>query len=951
MPKNGKTSSEIIWVPHFAGNRTINIYADIDNDIPEVFEVLNNEASVRDLWVYFFFDDLEDGSGNWHHDATITRINAESTLEYMDDPVHSNINGTWNWSDSHGFGYNTTDWHSYNGFYYTLEPGGTTKLSLDIVLSLDTSGSMSGTPINDLKTAAINFINLPMLDSNDRVAIYGFYNEAPRREQVFTVCDDAGKTSLISTINGLSANGYTPLWDTIGESVNYIKNQGSTRTPIVIAMTDGEDYGNQGREDGSETYCPWHKWDGGSIQYHNVDTTSGHDHFTYDGGGNPSTESNWLWENLDDEWRDGLLNIADVSVYTVGLGLQHNNHTGDSCWRFPNGWMGAFAPYESVEHSWSTNRNSTIYGESGTPEYGLWRVANTSGAEYFYADESSKLNTIFQTIAQSIAGSGATSRSAHDSSRSRAEIYSFDFESGWQNWAHAGAQDEWERGNPSDPPLTPHSGSSCIETDLNGNYNDNANNRLYRDIDLTGYSNCQMTFWHYFEMENNYDGGCVMVSNNGGTTWSLAAPNLPSSGWDTNINGNNKYLNDLGHRSGWTGNHPMGDNTWEQVTIDLSTYDGESITIRFWMSSDGGTTDDGWAIDDIIITGDTSGIDNSELFLPGDRNLTTYSFSLENVSSAKISFYHKYNLLLGLNGVVVLIGTPNGGSGEWMYEYTSPKQPYTGNFDLSKCKYDNYGNEMLWCWNGISGNNLFNWDYTEISLDNWTGLPEVRVRLHFLWSTWAANGVYMLDDFEIKVEHSDEVPMEASSSDQWQLITSESQSGNFSWWNGNPVTNNFTGGLDNSLYTRPIDITNARNATLSAYLKFNINTAAGRPPDGFRVEISKDNAVTWIAINLGVRSAWGVSGNDTDDQDGAPNDGKSYTGIDTGDNWVEAGSLTRLNCDLSGWAGEVIRLRFRVVTASDANPFFGSIHYESSTAGFGGFYIDDIIVYGFSLLE
>jgi hypothetical protein len=54
---------------------------------------------------------------------------------------------------------------------------------------------------------------------------------------------------------------------------------------------------------------------------------------------------------------------------------------------------------------------------------------------------------------------------------------------------------------------------------------------------------------------------------------------------------------------------------------------------------------------------------------------------------------------------------------------------------------------------------------------------------------------------------------------------------------------------------------------------------------------------------------------------------------------------------MSGWSGKVIRLRFRVITASDDNQFFGNKHYQSSTAGFGGFYVDDIIVHGFSLLD
>jgi hypothetical protein len=542
------------------------------------------------------------------------------------------------------------------------------------------------------------------------------------------------------------------------------------------------------------------------------------------------------------------------------------------------------------------------------------------------------------------------------SSRAPETIVSYDFETGWQGWQDGGSRSEWERGDPTDPwNLAPHGGSYCVEIDLNGNYRNGANFWLYRQINLTGYEDCFMTFYHYFEFENNYDGGCVMVSDNGGTTWSLASPTLPSSGWDTNINGNNDYNSKLGHRRGWTGDGPMGTNRWELVTVDLSTWDGQDIIIRFWFASDSSFTDDGWALDDITFTGNkTTGsvvVNPSELLKPGNRYLTTYTFSLENTSSAKASFYHKYNLRLGVNGVVVQVGTPVGSGGTWMFQYALPKQPYSGNFDIRKSKTDDFNQDMRWCWNGISANNLFGWEYIEVPLDNWTGLKQVKVRILFLWSEYGQNGVYMIDDFEIKVKHSDDDPLIVNSTDQWQLTTADAHSGNYSWWNGNPVTNNFTGGLDNSLYSRPIDLTNARNATLTSYFKFNINVESGRPPDGFRVEVSTDNAITWKALNFGVRSAWGLSGNDSDASDGVPGDGKSYTGIDSGDNWVEAGSLTRLNVDLAGWVGEVIRLRFRVVTASDTNPYFGNQHYDSATAGFGGFYVDDIIIYGVSLLE
>jgi len=61
---------------------------------------------------------------------------------------------------------------------------------------------------------------------------------------------------------------------------------------------------------------------------------------------------------------------------------------------------------------------------------------------------------------------------------------------------------------------------------------------------------------------------------------------------------------------------------------------------------------------------------------------------------------------------------------------------------------------------------------------------------------------------------------------------------------------------------------------------------------------------------------------------------------------VGASTLTRLNTDLSAWSGSVILIKIRVVTATDDNPYFGSTHYQDPFAGFGGVYVDDMIVSG-----
>ncbi len=956
VPKQGKSSAEVIWVPHFAGNRTITVYIDRNNDIPEIFEILNNNASLIETWVYFFYDDLEDGTSNWNHDSTITRINTESTLDYMDEPVHTNINGTWNWSDSQGFAYNTTDYHSFEGVYYTIEPWGVNKGDVLLALVIDDSASMTerkdgsgSTWLSVAKNASKYLIS--QISDLSNVTIWHFKGNNEERSLSFTPLAGTGRDIVNNAIDSLdNPSGTTILWDAIGEAYQDVKDAlpfNQDLTPAVVVLSDGMDIQSSDKsglkltnainkvEGGSNVWGPWHE------MYIDNDTGKGYKSAYYDIHYGKYTidwsdyvnETYWLEamaKGSMEHTRKGLLN-SNIPIYTIGLGLEHHEVPNEP---IITNWPGDST--KDIKNATCTD-TSPFCIESGTLEFNLWRIATTSRATYFYSPTSNELKDIFRQIALKLgaqltrsASSPSTgqtgtgykaysgeARSARSSRASWKTILRDGFETNdWTGgpWSAAtgwSVQSGWQ-----------HNGTYYAES--SGSYVDSTLT-LNRDLDLTYYENVRLIFWQYtYDTENN-DRFRIDISTDSGGNW-------------TNI-------------ITWDGEEIKDDSdVYHEYFINLSAYDGIStfrIRFRYSMNS----ANEWWLIDDIFITGIYTYVYIDPLYLPGDRNLTTFTFNLENISSAKVSFYQKYNIRLGMNGVVVLIGTPSGAGNTWLYQYANPRHPYTGNYDVRKARRDDFGNIMLWCWNGISSNNLYGWEYVEISLNNWTGLSEVRVRLSFLWSSWGVGGMYMIDDFEIKVEHGDGLPIDMNTSDQWQYTSVDSYSGNYCWWNGNPATNNLTGGIDNSLYTRSIDITNARNATLSAYFKFNINTAAGRPPDGFRVEVSNDNGVTWDAINFGVRSAWGVSGNDSDDTDGVPGDGKSYTGIDSGDNWVEANSLTRLNCDLTGWAGEVIRLRFRVVTAIDSNPFFGGTHYESANAGFGGFYVDDVIVYGFSLLE
>ncbi len=345
-----------------------------------------------------------------------------------------------------------------------------------------------------------------------------------------------------------------------------------------------------------------------------------------------------------------------------------------------------------------------------------------------------------------------------------------------------------------------------------------------------------------------------------------------------------------------------------------------------------------------------------------NKSAVTDSVDLSNAEVSTLSFWHKYNMVSGVNGGVLMIGYRESAASPYKFRYIIPSNAYTGNMRLSDTnRLDDFGTWMRWAWNGVSTGGTFGWE--KVTMDilpyvNTTGNidptynPRSDVKVKFAYYQYGGGTGYgwYIDDVRVEVSRSDLNYPDTNTSDVWNLTNSDSHSGDWAWSNVDPYTGFMKAGIDNSLITKPIDLTNARWAEFSAYFKFNINTLDGAPPDGFRVEITTDNGVTWDVMTLGVRSAWNVSGAEDDASDGNI-DGKSYSGIIDPDDpyanatWVEAGTLTRLNIDLSAYSGEAVQIRFRVVTTL-VDPASAYEHYADDTVGFGGFWVDDVIVRG-----
>ncbi len=378
--------------------------------------------------------------------------------------------------------------------------------------------------------------------------------------------------------------------------------------------------------------------------------------------------------------------------------------------------------------------------------------------------------------------------------------------------------------------------------------------------------------------------------------------------------------------------------------------DTESGTVEynFWRIADTSEaqyfySEDGSDLEDIFkligqiigVSGfnQTRAIDDTNV----DKRAVTETFSLEGIESAKLSFWHKYNLIQGGNGGFLQVAykgdaTYDGDETDWDYRYIIPPGQYSGGLYFDYNWYDDFETLIKWCWNGLSGGGSFAWDYADVEITQFVPTAyrdEVRIVFNYTQLGGGRGEGWWIDDVKLVVSRYDSEVIDAADKDIWNHVDMTAQnmtahSGDHAWSNVDPVTDEMKAGIDNSLQTMPVDLTHAQNAYLSAYVKFNINNATGSPPDGFRIEVSTDGGTHWNARNHGFRAISGIS-----------------TG--TG-GWDSVGGMIEVNVDLTDFRGYQILLRFRVCTTTEA----GYAHYANGGYD-GGFYVDDVMIKGESI--
>ncbi len=956
---NGVTTAEVTWQPLFAGpERPIRVLIDPLSNLEEIGNEtagnhmgFNNHGMIR-LPVHYFWDDMENGTANWHTEATIMNINAEHPLEFMSDSfdkIYTDVVSEWDVDASKYL--NVTEDFSYSDprSYWLQEPAlenqtVTEEIPIDVVFAIDTSGSMQWNDEGNwvghddpdsrwyqARIATISFIE--NLTDKDRCAIWTFDGNGNPQKALpdsdalsIAYMTEANKTIYIDHINNIYPSGGTPMFDTIGEAIWNIVGRDDydefddSRFEFIVALTDGIDNRN-------------YYWDR---------------HQPFEG------------------YQTGLLD-APPMVFNVAMTCEPLRTT-EQYPRAPE-WRYYESPYYD---------DNLGYGHDDNLEFWYWAAGTSSTS---YPDEESKYGYRTEDAEHGDRLEGDQYVGRYMYAETGEEVIDLFEEIRYQIKEMAGR--EAEEGNVTSMP-------GDDERVFGGDPDPFTEGRIASEPGLmqTQYPYPNTNQPHAIPGRihaENYD----QVLDSGGNP--VLGQNIAYYDTTEDNQGGDyrteQYV-DIQACTDTIGDYNIGwidAGEWVEYTVDVDVSGTYSLEIRVASDSAGGDlrvlfggadvtgeinfdATGGWqdyitvTVDDVQLSAGeqimriemiSSGFNINWLrFIleeedpdpdpdPGlptgenyNKTAVTPAFDLTGYSTARLTFWHKYKIVPGMNGAFLQVGFEH--EGEWKWRYVIPTHgSYTGNMNMSAERLDDFGRRMDWAWNGVSGGGSFGWSHVQVNIlpyiDNVGGSREnVRVRFNYTQYGSGTGYGWFFDDVKLTVSRAPNANITDNMKDVWRQVTTDDHNGDdtTAWWNGegtydpdNPSW--FLKGIDNSLVSSPIDLTNAWTANLSAYFKFNINTLAGAPPDGFRVEVTTDGGITWTSINLGVRTASGVS------------------------DWTDAEDLDRLNVDLSDFRGNVIRIRFRVFTCNAGT----YAHYEDEDAGFGGFYVDNVIVSGRTIQE
>jgi uncharacterized repeat protein (TIGR01451 family) len=106
----------------------------------------------------------------------------------------------------------------------------------------------------------------------------------------------------------------------------------------------------------------------------------------------------------------------------------------------------------------------------------------------------------------------------------------------------------------------------------------------------------QLRFMHRYDIELGYDGGVIEASTDGGASWSDLGPHIAQNGYDLRLS--NGYSNPLGGRHAFSGDS----GGYVETLVDLGSFSGEDLQVRFRLGTDSEIGAVGWWVDDVEIS-------------------------------------------------------------------------------------------------------------------------------------------------------------------------------------------------------------------------------------------------------------------------------------------------------------------------------------------------------------
>ena len=197
---------------------------------------LSNEES-EGTWIWENGEEVT--YTNWHSGEPNTDSSSENYAMFY----YQYSDGTWNDGSFKEFEKPfICEWEDADSIPKTTTEEKNVSLSgeRDIVLVLDVSGSMGGTPIEETRKASENFINT-ILDEDANIGLVT-YNSSASKVSDFS----RNKAELNSMVSNIYSNGGTNIEAGLLEAYSMLK-AGNAKKKIIVLMSDGEP--NEGKED------------------------------------------------------------------------------------------------------------------------------------------------------------------------------------------------------------------------------------------------------------------------------------------------------------------------------------------------------------------------------------------------------------------------------------------------------------------------------------------------------------------------------------------------------------------------------------------------------------------------------------------------------------------------------------------------------------------------------